>query len=296
MFLFIVLVWGGNYLFVALGLHFASPLWLAFLRAGIGAGAAVGIVTARRSWGTLDAGGRRDALLLGVPNTALFFGLWFPAARSVLPGLAAVLIYTFPLWVALLSAPVLGHRLHRRHWIALAIGFSGVALISQVWLVTSGSVPFLPLLALLGAAVSWATGTVLFQKRFHRSQMLEANAYQVAGGAIALFAATLILDPVPGPSLAPALWITALWLGVLGTAVAYSLWFTLLGETGAARLSAFVFLVPLVALGASALLFGERLSAYQVVGVVLVLLGIYAIRSTPEPTTEPGSGIPATPE
>jgi len=296
MFLFIVLVWGCNYLFVAIGLGFASPLWLASLRAGVGALATLAIVTYRRSWGTLDRKGRRDALLLGVPNTALFFGLWFVAARTVPPGLAAVMIYTFPLWVAILSAPVLGHRLGRRHWGAVAVGFVGVALISQVWTLLSGAVAGIPLLLLLTASISWALGTVLFQRRFHRSEMLEANAFQVMGGAIVLVLAATLVAPYPLPNFAPALWVTALWLGVLGTAVAYSLWFTLLGETRAAKLSAFVFLVPVVALTASAVLFGERLTAAQLLGVALVLLGIYAISGIPEPGHEAIAAVPATPE
>jgi len=295
MFLFIAGVWGFNYLFVAVGLGFASPLWLAFLRAGIGAVATLLIVTLQRRWGSLDARGRRDALVLGIPNTALFFGLWFPAAREVLPGTAAVMIYTFPLWVALLSAPVLGHPLHRRHWMAIAVGFAGVALISQAWALASGSLSPVPVLELLGAAISWAVGTVLFQRRFVREQMLEANAYQVAGGAVTLLAVTLLLTPTPVPAFTPALTVTALWLGVLGTAVAYSLWFTLLGTTRAARLSAYVFLVPVVALAASAVLFGERLSPLQLVGVGLVLVGIYAISSSPEMGDESSPNL-ATPE
>ena len=296
MFLFIVTVWGFNYLFVDLGLHYASPLWLATIRAGVGALATLAIASGRGAWGTLDARGRRDALLLGIPNTALFFGLWFPAAREVLPGTAAILIYTFPLWVALLSAPVLGHALHRRHWVAIGVGFAGVALISQVWALSNGSLSPIPILELLGASVSWAVGTVLFQRRFHRSEMLEANTFQVIGGATVLLAVTLAVGPTPLPTSSPDLWFTALWLGVLGTAVAYSLWFTLLGGTRAAKLSAYVFLVPVVALGASAVIYSERLSPLQLAGVALVLVGIYAISSAPEAGPQVPSSVPATPE
>jgi O-acetylserine/cysteine efflux transporter len=296
MFLFIVIVWGFNYLFVNVGLGFSSPLWLASLRAGIGALAAIGIVSARRGWGSIDGRGRRDALLLGIPNTGVFFGLWFVAARNVLPGLAAVFIYTFPLWVALLSAPVLHHTLARRHWGAVAIGFVGVALISQVWNLASGSVTVVPLLMLLAAAISWALGTVLFQKRFDRTEMLEANAFQVAGGATMLVIASVVLAPLPLPNFTPTLWATVLWLGVLGTGIAYSLWFTLLGETRAARLSAFVFLVPVVALAASAVVFGERLSVPQLVGVGLVLLAIYAIGGISETAFARETAVPSPPE
>lgn len=277
MFLLLVVTWGLNYVFVNLGLGFATPLWLATLRSGIGAVATLALVTVFRGWGTLDGPAKRDALLLGIPNTSLFFGLWFWAARDVPPGIAAVVIYTFPLWVALLSLPVLGHRLGPKHWAAVAIGFVGVALISQIGQAGGRGVSFTAIALLLGAAFAWALGTVLFQRRFRKDQMLEANAYQVGGGAFGLLAATLVITPTPLPQGSIDLLATVLWLGVLGTAVAYAIWFTLLGRIRAAPLSAYLFLVPVVALAASAVVFGERLSYAQLGGVGLVILSIYGI-------------------
>ena len=277
LFFVIVVVWGFNYVFVNIGLANASPLWLASLRAGFGALTVLVVVTGLRQWNVLDARGRRDALLLGLPNTTLFFALWFVAAQHVLPGVAAVVIYTFPLWVALLSAPVLGYRLAARHWIAVAIGFAGVALISQIWQFAGGGTSVVPLLELVAAALAWALGTVLFQRRFRREEMPEANAFQLIGGAVGLLVVTLVAAPLPLPRFTPSLWASVLWMGVLGTAVAYAIWFMLLGRTQAAQLSAYVFLVPVVALAASAVVFGERLSAVQLIGVGLVLVSIYGI-------------------
>jgi probable blue pigment (indigoidine) exporter len=277
LFLLLVVFWGLNYPFVNVGLEFASPLWLATLRAGLGALATLLIVTGLRGWGKLDRAGKRDGLLLGLPNTALFFGLWFWAARDVLPGIAAVVIYTFPLWVAVLSSPVLGYRLTARHWVSVAIGFAGVALISQIGQSGSGAFSWVAISELLAAALAWALGTVLFQRRFPREQMMEANAYQLIGGALALLGATLLFSPTPFPRGSVDLVESVLWLGVAGTALAYAIWTMLLGRTRAATVSAYLFLVPVVALAASVAYFGERLSAFQLAGVGLVLVSIYGI-------------------
>lgn len=277
LFLVTVVAWGFNYLFVNVGLLYASPLWLATVRAGVGATATAVLLTPLGQWGKLDARGRRDAMLLGIPNTAFFFAFWFSAARSVLPGVVAVLIYTFPLWVALLSPFVLGHRLSARHWGSIAFGFLGVALISQAWASFGSTVSPRAVLELLAAALCWGAGTVLFQRRFHRSEMLEANAFQLFGGLLVLLVLTLVFTPLPIPDFTPDFWATALWMGVLGTAVAYTVWFDLLSRTRAATLSAYVFLVPVVALVASAAFFSERLSPLQILGVGLVLLSIYGI-------------------
>ncbi len=277
LFLFVCVVWGFNFLFVRVGLSDATALWLALLRAAIGAGAAAVLLTAVRGWGRLDRAGRRDAILLGIPNTAAFYALLFVAIQTVLPGVAAVLTYTFPLWVALLSPAVLGHRLGVRQWLALGAGFFGVALVAQVGSVAANGLSATPVLELLGSAVAWAVGTVVFQRRFDRSQMLEANAFQLIGGSVALLALVALLAPTPLPTFAPSLDISLVWLGILGTALAYSIWFDLLGRTRAATLSAYAFLVPVVALAGSVVFFGEHLVALQVVGVGLVLVSIYGL-------------------
>jgi O-acetylserine/cysteine efflux transporter len=293
LFLLLVVFWGLNYPFVDVGLAHASPLWLATLRAGVGALATIPIVTAFQGWGALDSRAKRDALLLGIPNTALFYGLWFVAAGSVLPGIAAVLIYTFPLWVALLSQPILGHRLGLMHWAAIALGFAGVALVSQIWNAGAAHVTLLPIVLLLFAAIAWAVGTVLFQRRFHREQLVEASAYQLVGGTVTLLAATLLISPTPLPGASVNLLIAVAWLGILGTAAAYAIWFTLLGRERAATLSAYLFLVPVVSLIASVAYFGERLSVLQLGGVVLVLVSTYAIgRARWGETTAPAPVIP----
>ena len=276
--LFLVQVgcWGLNYPFVVLGLGSAAPLWLAFLRTGTGLIASAAVVSVVGGWGALDRRGRRDAALLGLLNATAFFGLWFWAAGFVTPGIAAILVYTFPLWVALLSLPVLGVRLGPVQWGSVAVGFAGVVLVSGA---TGGSTP-IPLVAALAlglAAIAWAVGTVLTRRRFHRDQMLEANVYQLLGGTAGLLLAVAVLEPVPLPRASPDLLLSVLWLGVLGTAVAYSIWYFLLGRTVAARLSAYLFLVPVVALAASAAFFGERLSLVQFGGVALVLLSIYGV-------------------
>lgn len=275
-------IWGLNFIFIKAGLADASALWLALLRAVVGTGATAVVLTLLGAWRELDARGRRDALLLGLPNTTAFYALLFLGLENVLPGVGAVLTYTFPLWVAILSPAVLGHRLTPRLWGAIVLGFVGVVLVSQPWAGLGRTVSYVALGELIGAAISWAVGTVLFQRRFRRNEMLEANGLQLAGGTVGLVLLLLIVGPGRTPTLSSGLTLTLLWLGILGTAVAYTVWFYLLGRTKAATLSAYAFLVPVVALIASAALFSERLSALQLAGVGLVFVSIFGIGRAPE--------------
>lgn len=282
LFLLLVTVWGLNFIFIKIGLAYADPLWLALLSALVGAAGTAVLLTGIGSWRTLNPRGRRDALLLGVPNIGAFYAFLFSATQLVLPGLAAIVLYTFPLWVALLSPWVLGHRLTLRHWGAVTMGFVGIFLISEAGSTVGAGVPLVPVLELTGAAVSWAVGTVLFQRRFASAELPEANAFQLVGGAVTLGAVVVLLTPAGFPGFAPGLWLAVGWIGILGTTFAYAVWFHLLGRTRASSLSAYVFLVPVVALLGSAVIFGERLSPIQLGGVALVLLSIYLIARATE--------------
>lgn len=275
LFAVVAVAWGLNYLFVRVGLDSFLPLWLAALRSGVGAIGVVAFVTWTRGWGPLDRRDVRDALLIGVPNTAIFFGLWFVAAESVPPGQAAVLVYTFPLWVTLLSALVLRTAPSGLQILAVAGGFVGVVFVSQPWLVGGAGLAPLAVLELLAGALSWGVGTVAFKHRFPGPKVAAANGLQLLGGAGALLGVSLLAE---GPHLPALTWPEVgivLWLGLVGTALAYSIWFRLLDRRSASTLSGYTFLVPLVALAASTVFLGERVDMIQAVGVLLVVIALY---------------------
>ena len=273
------LAWGLNYPIVRVGLSESAPLWLAAFRSLVGLAALSGyfLLGGRR---TLDRRGRRDALLVGLPTTALFFGLWFVAAGQVPPGTAAVLVYTFPLWVALLTGPMTGGRISPRSWIPILAGFLGVILVSEPWATGNSGLDPLPLGELLAAAAAWAVGTIWFKQRFAGTQMLKANIFQLASGAATLVVAAAVLEPT-GPVVAGFTLLDAVvYMGVFGTAFGYAAWFALLNRFPAPTISAYLFLVPVVALTFSVTFFGERIGFVQLAGALLVLGAIYGVART----------------
>ncbi len=278
LFLTMTVAWGINYIFVVIGLDYVTPLWLAGLRAAVGATVVFAFLRATHHPRVLDAAGRRDALIVGLPTTAAFLGLWFYAAASVPAGETAILIYTFPLWVALLSPWVLGHPLSGRHWLAIGIGFAGVVLISQPWSLGAGAIAPISLAELLAAAIFWAVGTVIVQRRFPSpNEMSEANVYQMAGGAAALVAAAIVINHSQLPEPSPGLVLVLVWIGVVGTGFAYIVWYRLLSRIRAATLSAYTFVVPMITVIASSIVFQERFTASEIAGMLLVIASIYLI-------------------
>ena len=289
MFLVVAVAWGFNYPFVRVGIGLAAPLWLAFLRAAVGAAGVSWMLASVRGGPPLGRTDRWLALGLGIPNTSVFFGLWFLASASVPPGEAAVFVYTYPLWVSLLSVPLLRHRPGPAELGAVLMGFAGVALMSEPWVSSASALPPTAIVELLVGAIAWALGTVLTQRFFAAPQMQRANAYQLIGGSIGLLGLAVVIEPAQLPAFSPTLLIVVLWIGLVGTALGYGLWYALLGRIPAATLSAFAFLVPVVALGASVAFLGETLDAVQVAGVALVAAAIFLVgrarRRSPRPSS-----------
>ncbi len=277
LYLGMVLAWGLNFIFVKLGLASSPPLWLAALRALLGTvGVGVGLLVSRPGT-VLTAIERRDAFLLGIPTTGLFFGLWFSAATQVPAGQTAVIVYTFPLWVVLLSFLLLADRAPRLAWASVVIGFLGVVLIEQPWNGASGTLPPVALAELLAAAASWALGTVLFKSRIRGPALRTANAYQLLCGSALLIIAAAVFEPHPTIAITASFVASLLWLGLIGTALAYVVWFMLLERFPAPTVSTWAFLTPVVALVAAVLIFGETLDVVQLAGVAAVLASAFVI-------------------
>jgi probable blue pigment (indigoidine) exporter len=185
LFTFLILIFGLNYVFVNVGLSYAPPIWLAFFRALIGfAGAAI-LLVAMRTKSQLATKQKITALIVGIPGTALFFGLWFLGETKVMPGLTSVAIYTNPLWIVILSIILLKERPKPLKIGAVLLGFLGVALAAQIGFVNlDGDVIALAELAI--AAFCFAFLTVMFKKFFKGEALLQANVWQLAGSLVPL--------------------------------------------------------------------------------------------------------------
>jgi drug/metabolite transporter (DMT)-like permease len=275
-----VLAWALNFLFVRIGVLFAPPLWLGVIRAVLGtAGVAVGLLLWRPST-PLTPTERRDAVLIGIPNTGLFFALWFDAAGQVPAGQTAILIYTFPLFVVILSPLLLSERATRSALPSVVIGFLGVFLVEQPWQGGSRSISWLAVAELLGASICWAMGTLLFKRRIRAPALRTANVYQLLGGTATLGVLALLLEPHPTITASASFIGAVLWLGLVGTAVAYVAWFALLERFPASTVSTWTLLTPVVAVIASILVFAEQVDLVQVVGMAAVLAGVFGATRT----------------
>ncbi|MDR7304225.1 EamA family transporter [Haloactinomyces albus] len=220
------------------------------------------------------------AAVLGTLNIGAFFALLFAAAYRLPGSVAATLNAAQPLLVVCLAFALLGERPTR--W-RLGWGVAGVVGVALMVLRGELSFDALGILAGLGGAAVMACGVVL-TKRWGRPEgvgVLAFTGWQLTAGGLLLAPLALVIEGAPPALDAPALAGYA-WLAVVGTLLAYVLWFQGLGRLPVTAVSFLGLLSPAMATTLGWLLLGESLTLAQMLGFGLALLSIAAAQLTPE--------------
>jgi drug/metabolite transporter (DMT)-like permease len=223
-------------------------------------------------------------VVVGIANNVIPFLLIAWGETRIASGVASILNATTPLFTVLLANwwPDSAHEaLTRRRGGGVLLGFIGVGVLvgpSALSFAGTGPERAIGELAVLVAAASYGVGTLL-SRRFAGSAMLVGPlSMQVSALIITLPIAVLGGLPAQMPSV-KALGAVAT-LGVMGTAVAYLLYFWLIRHVGATRTALVTYLLPCTALIWGALLLGETISWNAVIGLLLVLLGTMITNGT----------------
>lgn len=208
---------------------------------------------------------------LGVLNFSAFFVLIFVAAYRLPSGVAATLTATSPLAVMLLAWMLIGERPRAASIAAAIVGIAGVAV-----LVLRGGVLLDPLgvMASLAAVGCSSLGFVLVKAWRPPVDLLPFTAWQLIFGGIVLVPVALVVEGPPPPLDLPALGGFA-YLGIVGTVLAYVVWFRGLQTVSAAAVSLIGLLNPVAGAVVGATLGHETFTALQLLGMVLVLCGVF---------------------
>ncbi|GIE88766.1 EamA family transporter [Actinoplanes regularis] len=254
-------VWGTTYAITTEFLPPDRPLLSGVLRA-LPAGLVLLALTRRLprgAWWWKSA-------VLGALNVGFFFALLFASAYRLPGGMAAVLGAVQPLLVAGLSAVLINERATLRTVLAGLIGVVGVAL---AVLTATAHLDPIGVVAGLAGAVSMSVGLVL-TKRWGRPgvSLLTATGWQLTAGGLMLIPIMLIGEGLPA-SLSGENLLGYGYLSLVGTALAYTLWFRGLDRLPAARLSLLSLLSPLTATVIGWAVLGQSLTPVQVGGMVL---------------------------
>ncbi|WP_323771907.1 EamA family transporter [Antarctobacter sp.] len=260
-------IWGSTYLVTTEALPPGHPVTLAMLRA-LPAGLLLLAVTRclpPRAWL-----GRTFAL--GALNFALFWVLLFVAAYRLPGGVAATLGALQAMMVIGMARGWLGTPIRAGAVIAAACGIAGVALLL---LGPDASLDPLGVAAGLGGAASMAAGTVLTRKWQPPVPALSFTAWQLTAGGLILVPLALLLEP-PLPALTMLNVAGLAWLGLIGAAATYWLWFRGVARLEPGAVSMLGMMSPVAAVILGWLWLGQALTVVQLAGAVIVLGSVLA--------------------
>lgn len=271
----VMLLWASCFPLITTGIEYSPHLTFAALRAAI-AGAAL-IILAIALHRPLPSTGREWAVILfiGLGATSLGFLGMFHAAEFVTPGIATVIANTQPLMAAFLAAIVLGETVSARGKFGLLLGFMGIVVVAVPELLSgNGKTYALGVAYILLAAFGITVSNVLIKRIVGKVDVLMAMGLQMLLGSLPLAAAAWLFEYPAEVSWTPTFLASLLSLSLLGTALAYYLWFSVLERTPLNRANAFAFLVPVFGISFGAAFFDETLGWEHLIGIPLTIVGV----------------------
>lgn len=294
-FLGVSVAWGSSYFFIKVGIESGlQPLTLIGWRLAIGIIGLAVLVALTRSRVPRDLSVLGRLAVMGVFYVAVPFTLITWAEQSIDSALATILQALTPLFALVFAGLVLHDEPITVNKLAgLIVGFGGaVVIVSRHLAPTAGIDPTAELtgeLAIVLSCVSYAAASVFLRRTIGTRPLVDDPATgpralrpleialpqnAVAFAIIAPLA--LLLDPgsgIPVPANADA-WMSVIWLGLVGSAIAYLLYFRLLNAWGAYRASLITYAMPVVGIVLGVLVLNEVIDLQTLVGMAMVIGGI----------------------
>lgn len=277
----IYILWGGSFLGIREVVAVVPPFFAAGFRFTL-AGLLLVLysylrgecVCTRRQW--MGAGA------LGfIMFTCMYAGLFW-AEIKVPSSIAAVISAMIPVWIFVGELAVL--RSQRATFLSIlgvVLGFAGVAILALPSSQTTGQLSTFALLVLIAATLCWAGGTLWSRKlSLPKPQTLNAGWQMTIGGGLllALSAGAGEWDRMPAASvlLSPVILGSMAYLVIAASILAFTCYVWLIAHEPTTRVASYAYVNPVIALFAGAFLAGERLAAFQMMGVLMVIAGVFA--------------------
>lgn len=263
-------IWGASFLLT----HIASPefgIWAtAAMRVSV---AAIVLIVLVQLTGLMQDLKQhwKATFLIGIVNSALPFALFAYAVRHINTGLIAILNATVPLFGAVIAWLWLKDKLSATRILGLFLGFIGIALLTGEAANFKEGGSGIAVLACLGAAICYGLAGSLTKRYLSQVNPMASAAGSQLGASLALLIPCALSWPTTMPS--HAAWASVVALGVVCTALAYILYFRIIGQVGPAKSLTVTFLIPVFAMMYGVVLLNEKVTLWMVGCGLITVLG-----------------------
>ncbi|MGJ5135605.1 DMT family transporter [Bradyrhizobium sp. SZCCHNR1051] len=276
--IFVILIWGMNWLVIKDALQIAPPLFFTGLRL---LGGAVAIAVARLALGyqlRIGDRGRLNLIAVGMLQMACGLGLSLVGLQYLDVGRSALIFYTMPLWLAIIEWVLDGRRQTGFELGAIGSGLGGIMLLSANGLGPTAAPMTLDdaegVALLLIAAICWALGTWLANRAHSDIDVWSRTTFQLAAAGMAVMMASAVLEPHFEVKRLSALAFPIAFNCIVATGLAFVAWYYALASIPARIASQSLVLIPVVALISALILQGEELALRTVLASLLIIMGV----------------------
>jgi probable blue pigment (indigoidine) exporter len=273
--LIFTIFWSTGAIIMKIGLLSASPLTLGVIRFLI-AGLLLLLYIYVIKKGTYRFPNKKEwkpLFLLGLLNTALYLGISFWALQTVSAGLFNLFVPINPFIVAFLVWIFMGESIQKKVWLGMILSSIGL-FIATYPLIKESQSTVSGIIFLITAMICMAIGSIYYKKVNLQLSNLVINAWQVFIGGVILIIPTILLE-AGNPIEFDKYFIAYLLWSIFGISITTMLiWFYLLKED-AVKANNWLFLTPIAGYGLSAFILGEAITIFDIIAVILVLLGLY---------------------
>jgi drug/metabolite transporter (DMT)-like permease len=287
----VYLVWGSTFIALAIVVRDLPPLLAMSIRHLVAGSILLAVALPRGDRDGDRIGGRqiRAAFIFGGLLFVTGHGSLAWAQQTVPAGVAALLVGSIPIWMALLDRIVFGRRLPTSAYIGFALGFVGLAFLFDPF--GEGSVDRMAALVIVLSAVCWAAGSLYSRgAALPKRPLVSAGLASLCGGVLLSVAAVMAGE------LGEARWsidaVVALgYLVVAGSLVGFTAYVWLLRAAPTSLVSTYAYVNPIVAVVLAWALLGEEITVQMAVAGGAVLVAIAMILRSTRATVEPGRGL-----
>lgn len=261
------LIWGYNWIVMKQAMRFSGPFDFVAQRSLLGAVVLFVLLLLRRE--SLRPPPLLATVLIGLSQAMTFPMLVQWAVVDGGAGKTALLAYTMPFWLVLVSWLLLAQPPTRRLWLGLGVAGAGLLLVLEPW---AGFSDAHSSMLAIGAGLCWAVGVALSKRMFQRGGVsaLSLTAWSTLIGALGLAVVALCVDERSiewSPYFAAAL----LYNAVLASGLAWLMWSFVVERLPAHVAGLASLVVPIVGIGLAWLLLGEEPSMLEGLGIVLII-------------------------
>ena len=255
-----------------------DPLETAFFRAAIAFLAiAAGVAISNRPLLRVRRGDLRLFAAFGIVSIAAFFFVYLYAISRTSVATAAILLYTAPIWVIVLSSVLFREPLTRGKVLAVVLAVAGCALVVRGYDPQSLRLNLSGVLAGLAAGFTYGMYSIFGKTALRRYSPLTTLVYALGIGAAVLGGAAAAAGVISVSHSATA-WAAIVYLSLVTTLLAQWLYLSGLGAVEAGRASLVATFEPVVAAILGYAVLGELLEGWQIVGGLLALSAVLTVR------------------